>query len=71
MSPVQEALMPLGQEVRQFVSGCERIHGFLAGGGALTADEREVLEMATTEVLAKIRPANETVPPGSGLAVNA
>lgn len=48
--------MPLRQEVQLFISACERIYGFLARGGTLTDDERDVLEMATTELLTKIRP---------------
>ncbi len=50
--------MPLRQEVQNFISACEHLYDFLARGGALTDDERGVLEIAAIEFLAKIRPDN-------------
>lgn len=50
--------MPLRQEVQRFISACEHIYEFLAMGGALTEDERAVLEVAAIEFLTKIRPNN-------------
>lgn len=54
--------MPLRQQVQDFVSACERIHGFLAGGGRFTQDEVDVLEMAAKELMATIRPDDESAP---------
>lgn len=52
--------MPLHQRVQDFIGACERIYGFLAGGGTFTQDEVDVLEMAAIEFLAKIRPTKGT-----------
>ncbi len=54
--------MPLRQEVQNFISACEHIYDLLAEGGALTDDERGVLEMAAIEFLSKIRPDNGSRP---------
>lgn len=47
--------MPLSQVVQNFISACEVIHAFLAGGGTLTPDEKEVLNMSAMELLERIR----------------
>ena len=54
--------MPLREEVRCFISGCEKIQEFVAGGGTLTEDEQGVIEMAAIELLAEIRPKSESAP---------
>jgi hypothetical protein len=54
--------MPLREEVQSFVSGCEKVQEFLAGGGSLTEDQRGVVEMAALDLLAQIRPSNGPAP---------
>ena len=48
--------MALCLEVRTFVHACEQIHAYLAVGGILTEEEKGVVETATRELLAVIRP---------------
>jgi hypothetical protein len=52
--------MPIRQEVLQFITACELIHGLLAAGGTLSEDERAVVEMQAIELLAAIRPGGGT-----------
>jgi hypothetical protein len=52
---IKGALMPLSQAVQRFISACEVIHAFLARGGTLTTDEREVVEMSAVELVERIR----------------
>ena len=42
------------QEVQEFIRVSEAIHGLLASGRRLTADEREVLEQCAIELLSKL-----------------
>jgi hypothetical protein len=46
--------MSLRPEVQKFITACETIHGLLARGGELTADEMGVIEMSARELLSKI-----------------
>lgn len=50
--------MLVREEVRSFISGCEKIHELLVGGGRLTEDESGVIEMAAIELLTEMGPKN-------------
>jgi hypothetical protein len=43
-------------EVQRFIAACEAIHGLLAEGKELTADERQVIEEVAIELLGKVKP---------------
>ncbi|HJT19438.1 MAG TPA: hypothetical protein VJ746_03145 [Nitrospira sp.] len=45
----------LGPEVQRFIAACEAIHGLLAEGKELTADERQIIEEVAIELLGKVR----------------
>ena len=47
-------MVTLRQEIRDFITVCERIQYLLAQGDQLSADERGVVEMCGADLVAKL-----------------
>jgi len=51
-------MLPIKKEAANFVRACEEIHSLLAHGGALTPDERALIDFSGRELLRKVTPVS-------------